>query len=191
MITRLRKEQIKQLAKLHKNELSGFLPELGEKFLEMFYRTSLDLPEMFTFIEEEKGKVRGFVSNITNSKGLNKKIFIKRPLRFLLIFLKYFISHPGQLRKFFTILTYPGFKEGGAELLSIAVGRNYRLKGRGRRLFEKSREEFSLRGIKTFKISVYERLPANGFYKKIGCRLVDSFDFMGEKMNYYEYKIKN
>src|SRR3989344_1796361 len=112
MVKKLNYDYVGQVAKLHKNELSGFLPELGEKFLEMFYRTSLDLAEMFTYIDEEKGQVEGFVSNITNTNGLYKKIFFRRPLRFILILLKYFITHPKKLGKFIKILTYPGFKEG-------------------------------------------------------------------------------
>ena len=190
MITKMKDTKIIQVAGLHRQELSGFLPELGEEFLELFYKASLKLPEMFTYIDEEKSQVRGFVSNISQANGLYRKIFFKLPWKFILIFLKYFITHPYSLDKFFRILTYPGFRNGGAELLSLVVSRDCRLQGIGRRLVIYSAKEFNRRGIKKFKISVYDSLAANGFYKKIGCRLVSSFDFLGEKMNYYEFKIR-
>lgn len=189
MIEKLQKNQIKQIARLHRNELSGFLPELGEEFLELFYLSSLNLPELFTFIDVEKGKIQGFVTSISNANGLYKKIVLTYPLRFGSIFLRYIITHIWKTGKIIQILAYPGFSEGGAELLSIAVSGDCRLRGIGKKLLAATAKEFKRRGIKKFKISVYDRLPANGFYKKIGCRKISSFDFLGEKMNYYEYKI--
>lgn len=185
MIRSLTSEYIQQVAALHKKELSGFLPELGSDFLALFYKVSLELPEMFTFIEEEKGKVEGFVSSITNSKALNKKIISRKPLRFIVLFLKYFITHPLAIGKFFKILTYPGFNESGGELLTLVVDRRHQLKGIGRKLFKKTQDEFRKMAVSRFRISVYDRLPANGFYKKMGCRPEKSFIFLDEKMNYY------
>lgn len=191
MITKLKEEYVKQVARMHKKELSGFLPELGEEFLALFYKTSLGLPEMFTFVEEEKGKVLGFVTGVTTTKNLYKKIILRKPLKFSFIFWKYIISHPAKVFKIFKIVTYPGFAQDHPELLTIAVSQNYRLKGIGLSLFRKCAGEFKKRKIDKFKISVYDRLPANGFYQKIGCRLESSFDFLGEKMNYYVYKTFN
>src|SRR3989344_7263509 len=129
MIRKLSEFDIQQVAKLHKRELSGFLPELGKEFLNLFYKTSAEMPEMFTFVQEEKGNVLGFVSGITDARGLNKKILLRRPLRFVFILLRYLIVHPQKTAKFFRILTYPGFSKGGAELLSLAVSSDCRLQG--------------------------------------------------------------
>lgn len=185
MIGKLTAADISQVARLHHKELSGFLPELGQSFLENFYEASRNLPEMFTFVYLDEGKIKGFVSSINNSRGLFKKIISQRPLNFSLLFLKYFIAHPSSIVKIFKILTYPGFKEGGAELLTLAVGREYQKQGIGRKLFKKTQDEFRKRKISRFRISVYDRLPANGFYRKIGCHLEKSFIFLNEKMNYY------
>ena len=189
MIRKLSEFDIQQVAKLHKEELSGFIPELGKEFLNLFYKTSAEMPEMFTFVQEEKGNVLGFVSGITDARGLNKKILLRRPLRFVFILLRYLIVHPQKTAKFFRILAYPGFSEGGAELLSLAVSSDCRLQGIGRKLFRATAKEFKRRGIKKFRISAYKKLPANKFYEKMGCRFISSFEFLGERMNYYEYKI--
>ena len=190
MIKELNREHIRQVASIHKRELSGFLPELGIEFLELFYTTSLSMPEMFTYVEEEKGEIKGLVTGVTQTKNLYFKIISRQPIRFVVIFLKYFITHFNHLIKFYKILTYPGFSEGGAELLSIAVSNQFQKRGIGKKLFQKTADEFKRRGIGKFKISVYDRLTANGFYIKIGCRLVSSFIFLDERMNYYSFKIQ-
>ena len=189
MIRKMESWDVDEIALIHERELSGFLPEIGQEFLKLFYEVSLALPLMFTFVETDGKRMRGFVSSIEKTKGLYKQVLLRRPVSFGFIFLKYFITHPQKLSKFIKILAYPGFSEDSAELLSIAVDKNHRRKGVGRGLFNKVHQEFKKRGIKKFKISVYDRLPANGFYLKIGCRKIASFDFLGEKMNYYEYSI--
>lgn len=189
MVSKLTEEDIKSVAHLHRQELKGFLPELGSDFLELLYRTSLEMPEMFTFTAKEDDKTTGFVSSIISTKGLYKKILYRHPIHVVMILLNHFITHPLNIIKFAKILTYPGFFENNAELLSIAVSDGHRLKGIGKRLFYSAVAEFKKRGINKFKISVYDRLAANGFYRKIGCRQISSFNFLGERMNYYEYKI--
>ena len=190
MIKNLEDDYIEQVAGIHKGELTGFLPELGIEFLVLFYKTSLELPEMFTFVEEEKGRVAGFVSGGTDAGGLNRRVLLSHPLQFGIILLKYIITHPEKINKFIRLVKYPGFKGGNAELLTLAVLENRRLKGIGRGLFNKTADEFEKRGVNKFKISAYAKLPANRFYKKMGCKLISSFEFLGEEMNYYEFRKK-
>lgn len=187
MIKDLTLIDISQVARIHKQELSGFLPELGEEFLKKFYQVSLDIPEMFTLVEKENEQVLGFVSGIESAKGLYKKVILKNPIGFGSLFLRYFITHPKKIVKMAKILSYPGFSDDSPELLTIAVKKDYQKRGIGKNLFRKTVEEFTKRKIKKFKISVYDRLTANGFYKKIGCKFENSFNFLGEKMNYYSY----
>lgn len=181
--------EIKQIATLHLRELSGFLPQLGQEFLEKFYRVALTCAQMFLFVEKEKDQIVGFVSGITTPKGLYKKIIFKDIIGFSFIFLKYFLIHPGQSIKFIKILLYPGFSENTPELLSIAISKDYQMRGIGRKLFYQTAKEFQRRGYSHFKISVYEKLAANGFYKKMNCNKIQSFEFLGQQMNYYLYRI--
>ncbi len=187
MIKNLSISDVEQVAKIHRRELSGFLSELGESFLEHFYKESLHIPEMFTLVEIENDQILGIASGITTVKGLYKKIISRDIIGFGIVFLSYFITHPIQIVKMVKTLSYPGFEEDIPELLIIAVSGEYQKKGIGKKLFHAVVEEFKNRKIKRFKISVYERLPANGFYKKIGCKFDSSFDFLGEKMNYYTF----
>lgn len=190
MIKQLSLSDVYQVACLHKQELSGFLPELGEAFLEKFYKVSLSLPEIFTLVEIENEQILGFVTGCTRTKGLYKKIIFKDIIGFATVFLNYFITHPGNLVKMVKILTYPGFTDDSPELLTIAIIGHRQRKGIGTKLFNGCVKEFRKRGIKKFRISVYDRLTANDFYKKIGCRFEKSFEFLEEKMNYYGYEVK-
>lgn len=191
MIKELNREYIKQVAQIHRDELSGFLPEMGTDFLSKFYKSSLSIPEIFTFVEVDNDKVLGFVTGVTNAEGLYKKIVLSDPVAYALIFLKHVIIHPASVVRLVRILFYPGFNIPGPELLTIAVSKSVRKIGIGTKLFDKTKAEFKKRGISKFKISVYERLPANKFYRKLGCKYVESFMFLGEKMNYYGYEIEN
>lgn len=169
-------------------ELEGFLPELGIVFLKKFYKESLNIPEMFTFVEKNNEQVLGFVTGITTAKGLYKKIILKDLGWFIIFFLKYICTHPKNIVTIMQTLLYPGFTENDPELLTIAVSYCSQKKGIGRKLFREVVREFQKMKIREFKISVYGKLPANGFYRKIGCKLDKTFTFLGEKMHYYRYR---
>lgn len=188
MTSAVTKKDITQVVRIHQQELSGFLSDLGDDFLKKFYQTSLDIPEMHTIVEKENEQIIGFVTYATSVKGLYFRVVCKDILGFAWLFLKYFVTHIDKVIKVFQAFTYPGFREDIPELLTIVVDRNYQRRGIGRRLFAQVAKEIAKKGYREFKISTYERLPANGFYKKIGCKFDRSFHFLGEKMNYYLYQ---
>jgi ribosomal protein S18 acetylase RimI-like enzyme len=188
MIKSLTLNDIDQVARIHIIELKGFLPELGLPFLKKFYKESLNIPEMFTYVEKNNEQVIGFVSGITTAKGLYKKIIFNDLGWFILFFMNYVSTHPNKIITIIQTLLYPGFTEDDPELLTIAVSSASQRRGVGRKLFNKVVKEFQKMKIREFKISVYDKLQANGFYRKIGCRLDKTFIFLGEKMHYYRFR---
>lgn len=191
MIKPLVYSDIGQIVKIHREELSGFLAELGEKFLTKFHEASLDIPEIFTLVEIENDQVLGIASGITRVRGLYFKLLSKAPLSFIWLMLDNFITHPKNIVKALRTITYPGLSDNIPELFIMAVKRNYQRKGIGKKLFRETYMEFKKRGFNKFRICTYDKLSANIFYKKIGCEFEKSFYFLGEKMNYYTYEIKN
>mgnify|MGYP001593933564 CR=1 FL=1 len=189
MIQKLQEKDIDEVAQLHKQELSGFLPELGIGFLKKFYKATLSVPEMFIFVIKANDHICGFVMGIPRTKGLYKKVILTDIFGFGILLMNYFITHPTSFMKYIKLLAYPGFSKDSPELLTIAIGKKYRGRGFGRKLFHKTVAEFRKKGIPYFRISAYDRLAANGFYKKMGCRKETSFEFLGEKMNYYRYEV--
>lgn len=187
MLRKMEFHDIDQVARMHREELPGFLSELGEGFLKRFYKASLFLPEIFTIVLVKNGQFLGFVSCATRLGGLYKKIFAKDPFGFASVLLSYSVTHPEGIVRLIKTMVYPGFYGDVPELLTIVVAKSQRNRGFGEKLFLGAFREFGRRGVKSFRVSVYGKLPANGFYKKIGCRFEKQFDFVGEKMNYYRY----
>lgn len=177
-------------AQLHYQTLDGLLSQLGLQFLEKYYTSSLLIPEMWTIVEKKNDHIIGLVSATTRVNGLNKRIIMQDPWGFITQFLSIFITQPLLIIKTIKTLTYPGFSGDTPELLTMIVDKKYQKKGIGRKLFDKCAEEFKKRGIKKFRISAYDKLPANGFYLHLGCRKEKDFQFLGEKMNYYSYEIR-
>lgn len=191
MINGLTIEDIPQVVKIHKEQLPGFLAELGEGFLTKFYEVSLSIPEIFTLVEKEDEQVLGIASAVTKVKGLYIKLLSKDLLSFIWLLLNNFITHPENIVKAIRTLTYPGLSDDIPEILTIAVKRDFQRRGIGQKLFRKITHEFKKRSFKKFRVCTYDKLSANIFYKKIGCEFEKSFEFLGEKMNYYSYKIKD
>jgi ribosomal protein S18 acetylase RimI-like enzyme len=189
MIRLLTQKDIPQVSKIHSQELHGFLPQLGTDFLEKFYGISLKVPSLFTYVEEKNGKIRGFVMGAESTKGLFLRIILKDVWGFSLLFSRFLVLHVFSFFKLIATLAYPGFSQDGPELLSIAVSNKYQGQGIGKVLFKKIEKEFQLRGFSEFKISVYDRLPSAGFYKKMGCRHTVRFSFLGENMSYFSFKV--
>ncbi len=178
-----------EAARIHVQELAGFISQLKQAFLFRFYSQTLQIPEIFTFVCIENSTVVGFLSGTERVKGMLSLVIFKDPVWFVLFFLKYFITHPLQIVTAIQTLMYPGFSGNEPELLTLAVDERHRGKGIGKKLFLACAKEFAKRGYSSFLISAYDRLPANGFYKRMGCTLIRTFSFHGERMNYYRYRI--
>jgi len=190
VIQKLTHQDIDKAVKLYRRELPGLLAELGTGFLKKFYKVLLSLPDCWVFVEKEDEQILGLTSGILSVGGLYKTIFLRDILGFTSIFLGIFITRPVLLIKIIQMMLYPGFKSDIPELLTIVVDPRYRRKGMGRKLFMKIVAEFKKKGVKEFRISVYDYLPSYGFYQKIGCQKKTSFYIGRQKINYYLYKIK-
>lgn len=183
------KDDVLQVAQIHEKELAGFVSQFKHRFLSHFYENTLEVPDMFTFVLAVKGRTVGFVSGTTRVKGMLLAVISKDPLWYILFFMRYFITHPDKIITAIQTLLYPGFSSDEPELLSFAVDKDHRGMGFGKELFRVCAKEFSKRGYRSFLISAYDRLPANGFYTRMGCELIRSFPFHGERMNYYRYRV--
>lgn len=190
MIRKLTQDDINQVVEIHLSQLPGFLSLLGRNFLTCYYQASLSIPEMFTFVEKRDEQILGFATGAVRLKGLIFKILSKDILGFIFIFLNIFFTQPILLLKSIKILSYPGFNQDIPELLTISVKKTYQSRGIGKKLFQTIRNEFQIRGIKYFQVSIYNRLTAGKFYEKLGCRMMDAFTYQSELMKYFLCKAK-
>ena len=185
MICLAEKKDAVQIAEIHKSEIKkGFLSSLKVIFLKNLYLVIIESEYGFCIVAKEKSSVIGFISGVTDINKLYfyflKKYFFKSVV---LIFQKFFsISF---LKKTFETLFYP-IKENKlphAELLTMAVLRQFQGQGIAGKMFSQFIVEMKKRNIKSFKVLVGEELSAAiNFYEKNG------FSFL-KQMSVHDNKI--
>ena len=193
MITPLNKGHSKEISKIHSVALSGdFLPSFGLPFLKAFYEGIIGKPGVYGFGLVKSGKIRGFVvgtkdSNKFFSSALQSN-FIK--LSFLLIL--QLIKKPRLLKNVLETFLYPKKDTGPkAELIVIAVDRNYQRKGLGKKLVRALEGAFKSDGIRRYKLTVHADKKAVGFYKHLKYSRVSNFNLYGKMWFVYAKKISS
>lgn len=175
-------KEAEEIAEIHKKEISfGFLSTLKKSFLTKLYSAVIRSSYSFCLVAKEKEKVIGFVSGVTNVDRLYL-YFLRRYFFHSVVVLLPQAFNFKNLRKILETLFYPirkignFFKKGTkkeklpkAELLSIAIDKNFQRQGLGGELIKGFISEMKKRKVKEFKVIVGENLrPAINFYKKHG-----------------------
>lgn len=197
MITNMKPQHIKKVAFLHFTCLDkSFLSSLGLPFLIALYKSMLFSKESFTFVYEDKKEVFGFITGCTDTSVFFKELIRKRWFSLLLPASIRLLKKFTLLVKIITAIIYPSqFSSKNlskAELLSIAVDEKYREKQIGTQLLNVLNEEFKNRGIASFKVGVKKNmLRANNFYKNNDFIFIETFNVLGDEMNFYEFKSNN
>lgn len=166
-----KKEDALRIAQIHKNEIHlGFLSTLHISFLKNLYEAIILSPYSFCVVARDNGAVIGFISGATSIGGLYRYFFKKYFFSSLLPLLKK-VGSLSFIKRSIENLLYP-VKESDlppAELLTMAVDRNFQGKGVASTIFADFLSEMRKRNILTFRALVGEELaPAISFYEKNG-----------------------
>lgn len=152
----------------------GFLPTLGQDFLEVVYRCIDEHPDCVLLTESIDGQVIGFVSGTTGRSSLRRVLGL-HPFRAAAALAPSLLSI-GRMKGIAKVAGYSGRRDDQAqswpraELLSIAVHPDHRGKGVAERLFRQLEQAFGELGVDDFRIVVGANLtPALSFYRKMGC----------------------
>lgn len=184
------KDDAKEIVKIHKQEIAGgFLSSLPAKFLEKLYTCVIE--NDFCVVAEDNGKVAGFIAGTSDIKKLYSN-FIKKYF-FVSVFL--LLPRIFDIKKIFETLFYPK-KENNlpqAELLTIAVKKEFQKQGLAGQMLELFVKEAGKRGLKNFKVLVGSSLlSAIKFYEKNGFKLQKEVQVHGkEKSLIYIYDLSN
>lgn len=139
--------QAGEIARIHLESFpNSFLTSLGHPFLEIYYRSCAKSQKAISIcaVDNETGNIVGFAVGCKNSKGFNKHLLRTNMLPFLLQLLKLLFTRPFVLVRLLKNMRKTGnVSDNGnyAELLSIAVLPNQRIRGVGKILltdFEKT-----------------------------------------------------
>lgn len=179
------------VAKMHRVYLDkSFLGTLGERFLNLLYKSLIKWRSGYFVIAENNGRVVGFVAGVANINEFYKYFFKTYFIKASFILLPKVFN----LNIILKILETLRHSRGSAnislpeaELLSIAVKKNHQGKGVSKRLFERLVNDFYRVGINEFKIIVGSNLTqAIKFYRKMKCKNVGEIEVhKGERSELY------
>ncbi len=188
MIRFANKKDCLSVARIHLQEIkSGFLNQLGEKFLVYFYESMIDSPNAFLIVAEDNGII-GFVSGSTNLNRFYKEFIRKYRLKAFSVLAKKIFSL-NTIKKILETKKYSK-KEGLPELLSIAVSSKFQGQGIAKKLLEQFIIEMKKRKILSFRVIVGQELEANNFYIKNGFKfLSQDFVHKDSPSNIYTYSL--
>ncbi len=171
IISLARKHDALQIAKIHKAEINkGFLSSLSVPFLKNLYSAIIESDVGFCVVVKENDAVVGFISGVVDINALYVHFLKKYFFQSIILLFKKFFSF-SYIKKMFEILLYP-VKESKlppAELLTMAVSRQFQGQGIAGKMFTEFLTEMKKRKITSFKVLVGEDLkPAIHFYEKSG-----------------------
>lgn len=186
------KEDAVAMAAIHKAEIqAGFLSSLSAAFLKNFYIALIESDASFCIVAKEDGKVVGFASGV---------IRMDKFYRYFLshyFFQSFFILLPkifSSLKKILEALLYP--VKGGslpeAELLVIAIKKEFQGKGVGGLMLGAFVLEMKRKNVAIFKVVVGEGLKnAITFYEKNNFKFVKHISIHGSSPSrVYCYEIE-
>ena len=216
MIISLAEEKdILSIAKIHKDEISkGFLSSLDISFLKRFYRALIKSKSSFCVVAKENSEVVGFIAGVSNMNTFYAYFLLHYFFQSFFILLPKIFS---SMKKILESLLYPvrnspphrpfgrvsagGVSNGvdpkkeqslpKAELLTIAVTKEFQGKGVGSLMLPVFIAEIKKRNINIFKVVVGEKLrPAIKFYEKNNFMFVKNITIHSNALSrVYVYKI--
>jgi len=193
----VKNKAIKETAKLHYDNLEkSFLKTLGLTFLQVMYKSIDEAKESTLIVHKVDGETVGFVTGTTDMREVFKIMVFRHPVKLFLSLLPSVFSFK-KIKKIFEIIFYEkkvikcSIELPEAELLSIAVDKNFRGKKIADKLYEDLCQHFMNKNIDSFKIIVgSELIPAQKFYEKMGAERVGEIEVhKGEKSYIYLQKL--
>lgn len=174
---------VQAISRIHRNELEGdFLPSLGINFLEEFYRILVKNPKIKTFVVYDKSEIKGFIVGTVDTNSVFSSIKSKKGIKLGVYLLIALVNKPLIVKNILQTLFYKGINfPVKAELVVIAVKKNFQNKGLGRKLINNLEVYFRSKGIREYKLTVKQDKKALKIYDHLGYKRRSSFSLYGSK----------
>ena len=168
-----KKEEAGLIATIHKEEISqGFLSSLPLSFLTRLYEEIIQ--SGVCVVAEQQGRVIGFAAGTTNLSALFHSFFLHAFFPAVFILLPQIFSFR-KVKGILEAFLYPSRNSDlpQAELLMIAVRREFQGRGIARSILEAFIVQMKKRGVKKFRVMVGKDLRvAVRLYESLGFRFV-------------------
>jgi len=150
-----------------------FLSRLGPAFLRHLYRELIDDPTGIVLISKHNHSIQGFVAGSTESRGLYRRLLVRKWPLFAISSVAPAIRHPSlvpRLLNAFYKTDEETFEKGCGLLMSIAVDPQCQSKGIGTRLVHRFLAECRNRGLSSVRLTTdkTDNDPTNRFYIGLG-----------------------
>ncbi len=177
------KNDVSEIAKIHEEEIKeGFLSSLKTAFLRKFYEAIVDSKDSFCIVAREGNIVTGFVSGVADINIFYNYFFKNYFFILIPVFLPKIFDF-NIIKKVVENIFYPKKTKNfpSAELLTMAVKREFQGKGTGSHLLQRFVSEMEKRQIKIFKVLVGKEMDALNFYKKNGFQQIEEINLHGDE----------
>ena len=191
-------ETISQIVALHRREIGqGFLSSLGDRALQLIFSLATESESGVLLAARDttqEDQVGGFLLGTLSTTAFYKDFFLRKSLAAVFWLVPKLLSFE-KLRKVLETLLYPTKDKADdmpqAELLDIAVSKEYQGTGMAQMLFHRFSDTLTERGINEFKITTGESLVrAQRFYESLGAQKVTSIEVhKGQRTLVYVYRI--
>lgn len=188
---------IRQAVAVHRTEIGqGFLSSLGDSTLKLIFSSAANSQSGILLLVKSRpnDEVCGFLLGTTETGKFYKEFLFRKSLRAMLILSPKLLSVI-RIRKIVETLLYPirqvNQNHPNAELLDIAVLKEFQGSGLAQRLFYDFVDILRQRNVNAFRITTGENLiRAQRFYEKLGARKVITIEIhKGQKAYVYTYQI--
>jgi len=184
-----------RVARLHEQEIDfGFISTLGRRFLTSLYAAMLESGWVVIFVAEGRGRVIGFCAVTRDIGKLYKTMLQKKWWKFCLLLLPRAFSLK-VIKHCYETLRYPNREEAPglpeAELLSIAVDREWAGRGIGKLVASEAIGQIARLGVSRLRVAVLEAtVAANRFYPSMGFEFHSQIMNHGRRLNIYTLDMK-
>ncbi len=179
-----------QVAALHIQCIStSFISSMGIDFVTSLYEAIVKSKSSFGIVAVRNEKVLGFAAFTTNRNKLYRSVVWRKGVKFTLLLAGNMWSRK-RIKKIFETLFYPvrikKMNLPQAELLSIAIGPEERLKGLAGKLIEKGFQHCRKTGVDKVKVLIgADNKAGYKLYLKFGFELVGQIVNHGVLSNIY------
>jgi len=183
VIARLGREHVKDVARLHRQNLTGLLTTLGLPAIRAFYAGCAKTDSAIGFVHHEEGELRGFVLGSLRPDKLKMEALRQNPVDTLAGIGVGIARRPSSL--VWLVKSFGGPDEGSysasvPELTYLAVSAESRGAGIGRQLVDAFTNAMRDSGARAYELSVDENnSQAISFYEGLGFLLCGRYREFG------------